>query len=307
MGLPRVSRVSAKPAPAAAAATKAGTGTLAITTEPPGARALVDGKSHGTTPLTVTLEAGSHRLELRSAGGVRTIPIVIKAGEQVSQYVDLPKPTAEVGQLRVRTEPAGAEILVDNTPYGVSPLVINTLAPGDHVVSVRGDAGTASQPITIEAGVAASVMLTLAKAEPAAPLSGWIGVATKFPVQVWESGALIGTSDTEKVMVTAGRHELELKNDTLGYSAKRTVTVAPGKVSTLSIDAPLGALAVNAQPWAEVWIDGAKVGETPLGNLSLPIGSHDVVFRHPELGEQKQTAVVTATAPARVSVVFKKP
>jgi len=43
-----------------------------------------------------------------------------------------------------------------------------------------------------------------------------------------------------------------------------------------------------------------------VGNTSVPIGTHEVVFRHPQLGEQRFTATVTATAPARLSVDMRK-
>ena len=69
---------------------------------------------------------------------------------------------------------------------------------------------------------------------------------------------------------------------------------------------PTGVIALNAVPWAEVWIDGEKIGETPIGNLSIAIGAHDVVFRHPELGEQHHTAMVTLKNPARLSVDLRK-
>ena len=39
------------------------------------------------------------------------------------------------------------------------------------------------------------------------------------------------------------------------------------------------------------------IGETPIGNYSLPIGSHEVVLRHPELGERRQTVMVGVGAP----------
>jgi hypothetical protein len=107
-------------------------------------------------------------------------------------------------------------------------------------------------------------------------------------------------------MVSAGRHEVDLVNDELGYSATRTVEVAAGKVAPISVEVPNGTIALNAAPWAEVWIDGNKVGETPIGNLPLAIGTHDVVFRHPDFGEQRHTATVTLKDVARVSVEFKK-
>ena len=60
--------------------------------------------------------------------------------------------------------------------------------------------------------------------------------------------------------------------------------------------------AINALPWAEVFVNGERLGETPIGGASLPIGVHEVIFRHPELGERKANAIVTLGAPARLSV-----
>ena len=62
-----------------------------------------------------------------------------------------------------------------------------------------------------------------------------------------------------------------------------------------------------AVPWAEVWIDGQRVGETPIGNLAVPLGSHEIIFRHPDLGEQRHTALVTLKEPTRLSVDLRKP
>jgi PEGA domain len=56
-----------------------------------------------------------------------------------------------------------------------------------------------------------------------------------------------------------------------------------------------------------VWIDGEKAGETPLGNLPIAIGPHEIVFKHPELGEQRHAATVMAGTPARLSVDLTKP
>lgn len=63
---------------------------------------------------------------------------------------------------------------------------------------------------------------------------------------------------------------------------------------------------MNAQPWADVWIDGRQYGETPLANLNIPIGDHEVVFRHPELGERRVTVTVRADQPTRVSASFER-
>ena len=107
-------------------------------------------------------------------------------------------------------------------------------------------------------------------------------------------------------MVSAGRHELDIVNEALGYRVSRVVTVAPGQVSALRLEWPKGSMALNAQPWADVWIDGERIGETPIGNVSVPIGPHEIVFRHPQLGEQVVRATVIAGQAAKVSVDMRK-
>jgi len=92
---------------------------------------------------------------------------------------------------------------------------------------------------------------------------------------------------------------------TIGRTA-RPVTIAPGALSRLSIELPSGTLSVNAVTWAEVWLDGQRIGETPIANLTVRIGPHELVFRHPQLGERRRSVTVTLKAPARVGVDLRQ-
>lgn len=232
------------------------TGTLAVTTDPSGAPASVDGVSQGVTPITVTLNAGAHTLIVHGEHGDRTVPLMIAAGSQVAHYLDLPK------------------AVLPAPPPEPAPVVLVAAPP--------------------------------TPAPQEGPLAGWVSVTSRFDVQLFEEGKLIGTSESDKTMVAAGKHEFEVVNDELGYRAKRTVQVVAGKVFGMTIDAPKGTIALNAVPWAEVTIDGERAGETPLGNVSLPIGAHDVVFRNPALGEQRYRVSLTLKAPARLSADLRK-
>jgi hypothetical protein len=296
-GVPAARRYMAPAAPAE--------GTLTVTTAPAGAHLFVDGVERGTTPLTVSLNPGAHALELRGEGAPRTLPITITAGAQLSQYIELPTTAATTGQLLVRTEPAGARISVDGVARGTTPVTIPDLAAGDHVVALDSDLGSVKQTVTVVAGNTASLVVPLGNAE-GVPVSGWIAVAAPADVQLFENGRLLGSSQSDRLMVAAGRHEIEVVNEALGYRATRTVQVPPGKVLAVRVDFPKGAIALNATPWAEVWADGEKVGDTPIGNLQLTIGPHDFVFRHPELGEQRHSATITLKTPARLSVDMRK-
>jgi hypothetical protein len=108
-------------------------------------------------------------------------------------------------------------------------------------------------------------------------------------------------------MLAAGSHQIEIVNSALGYRATRSVQVIPGRTSSIKVELPKGTIALNAIPWADVWIDGEKVGETPIGNLALAIGTHEIIFRNPDLGEKRQVATITLANPTRLSVDMRKP
>ena len=61
------------------------TGTLIVQSNPPGVQVFVDGIDRGMTPARLSVDAGSHILELRGRGVPRVIPLQVAAGSQVSQ------------------------------------------------------------------------------------------------------------------------------------------------------------------------------------------------------------------------------
>jgi hypothetical protein len=280
-------------------------GSLSVQTNPPGVAVFVDGVAHGNTPARISLNAGSHIVELRGRGVPRVIPVTVTAGSEASQYLELPE-TPSAGSLLVQSDPAGARVTVDGVDHGVAPVSVADLAPGDHEVVLQAEGGPAvTQRVVIQAGVASSVLAPVSTATPG-PVSGWISVKAPVAIEIREGGRLIGTNDSDKIMMAVGRHDVELVNDTLGYRVTRTIQVPPGKVAPIAVEFPQGVINVNAAPWAEVYVDGKRVGETPIGNLPIAIGPHEVLFRHPQLGEKRQAVSVTLKAPVRLSVDMKQ-
>jgi hypothetical protein len=279
-------------------------GALAVQSNPAGVQVFVDGIEKGRTPTRVTLPPGSHILELRGRGVPRVIPLTITAGAEVSQYLEFAEAPV-TGQLAVQSQPAGAKVLVDGVERGLAPLTVRDLAPGDHLVELQSAGGHARHTVNVEAGGTASLLIPIGSAAAAGPVSGWVSVKAPFTMEILEAGRVLGSSETDRIMMAAGRHELELVSETLGYRATRVVQVLPGKVVAIAVDLPQGVVNLNASPWAEVWIDGQRVGDTPIGNLNVAIGPHEIVFKHPELGEKRQAVSVTVGAPIRLSVDMK--
>ena len=204
--------------------------------------------------------------------------------------------SVNVGGLEISTEPAGARILLDGKAAGESPVTLASVAPGRHTVTVLAEAGTVKRTVKVEAGNVAKLEISV--------FSGFAAISAPIVLDVSENGRGLGTTENH-VMLTPGHHELHLTNKELQYSTTTTVDVEPGEVKQVKLD-PKGAANINAQPWAEVWIDGAKVGETPLANLPLTLGSREIVFRNPQFGERKVMATITAGAAVNISVDLSK-
>ena len=233
--------------------------------------------------------------------------------------------------LSVQSNPPGVPVFVDGVERGMTPARV-TLAAGAHILELRGRGVPRVIPVTLTAGAEVSQYLEFAEAplpaEPmtvptpvatpapvaaapaaadsGAPLAGWITVKLPFSVEIREAGRLLGTNDADRLMLAAGKHDLEFSNPTLAFSVTRSVQVAPGKVTSVAVELPKGVVNLNAAPWAEVWIDGERVGETPIGNLSVTVGPHEVVFKHPQLGEKRHAVSVTAGTPVRLSIDMKQ-
>jgi hypothetical protein len=288
--------------PAAAAAG----GSLRIESDPSGAEVRLNGTPRGVTPLALTIPAGSYTLSLQHGTSAKELPVSVTDGAATVYHVALADtarlPVLETGHLAVASDPPGSEVLVDGEARGLAPLTVRDLPVGQHRVLIRARGTTYARTVQIEAGTTAS--LFIGGGQPVAP--GAITIASPVPVQVFEDTRLIGTSDMDRIILPTGEHVLELAADSVGFRATRTVRVTAGQTVALSVDLPRAPLSINAVPWAEVSIDGTRVGETPLGNLPLTLGSHEILFRHPQLGERRVNTVVTLKEVNRISINMRQ-
>ena len=194
---------------------------------------------------------------------------------------------------------------VDGQPKGTTPLTVTDLASGEHSVMLENEFGSAMHTVVVQPGSPATLVVPFG-APQGAIVPGWMSVSAPIELQIYEKGRLLGSSNIDRIMLAAGTHEIEIANEPLGFRTTRTVQVSPGKVAPVTVVLPKGVVSLNAVPWATVSIDGVIVGETPLGNLSVAIGEHEVVFTNPEFGEERRTINVTLKTPVRASIDFSQ-
>jgi hypothetical protein len=276
-------------------------GTLTIDTRPGEAAVLVDGERRGATPLTISITPGAHTITIRNGFDERVVPLTMAAGGQVTHYFEMrrPEPVIVAGRVSIVTDPPGARVTVDGQPRGISPVIVSDLPPQEHRIVATSDAGSAEQTVTVTAGATTAVMFSLPRVS--GPVGGWLAISAPFEVEVVERGDVVGASGTNRIMLAAGRHDIVLRSNSLGYQEAQRIDVVAGQTTTLRVEPPKVSVSVNARPWAEVLLDGTSIGQTPIANLLVTVGPHEMVFRHPQLAERRQTVMVTAKGPNRVA------
>ena len=207
----------------------------------------------------------------------------------------------------IDSQQPGDSVVVDGRDVGVTPM---TLALRSDMRSIRVRTRPAEAAVVPPAPIVdrpADTSSASALAQAAArERRGGLRVSSPIELQVLEGDRVLGSSSDGPVVASAGKHELDFVNTEFGYQSRQTVDIKGGQIVPMKISVPDGRVSINAVPWATVSIDGNSVGETPIGNVALAVGEHQITFRHPQLGERTQKIVVKANASSRVSVTFPR-
>ncbi len=64
---------------------------------------------------------------------------------------------------------------------------------------------------------------------------------------------------------------------------------------------------MRTTPYAEVYIGGRKIGETPFADVELPVGAHTLTFKNPSLPTVKKTVTISASRPVKLNFDLRSP
>jgi hypothetical protein len=249
-------------------------GRAIINSSPAGALVSIDGVARGTTPLDLLLPPGAHTLQLQNGASIRTLPLEVQASQAMSHYIELP----------VAAAPPAPRVEVSSRPAPSQP---------------RGG-GPARTPPPVPSPQPSQAP------PPPAMTGGWAAINVPFTAQVTQNGRTIGTTGASPLALSAGVHTLELANAAFEFRTTLTVAIVAGETTRLSVTLPNGSLSVNALPWAEVFVDGRSIGTTPLANVPVPVGSREILWRHPDFGDRRQLVNVTARSPVRIGTDLRR-
>ena len=281
-------------APSAAMATVTGLKILAGT---PNAKVFVDGTEKGTLPVELKdLSPGSHKL--RFEAGDRY--------DKLEQTVDV-----ETGKLKdvgpIKLKVLKGQVALELATEGAQVKLVDQKKVERKVPEKEWK----NQPVKIELD----------------PNGGWKIVATKkgfddfsetvsFDDGVAEKTIRISLSETGKASDTSATVTGSVSDNSATGSATGSTSgstsgsTAPAGGETKAPAAPApaggnGTLNINSIPVSKVVLDGRPLGSTPKVGVSVPAGTHTVIFIHPEKGKQTVTVTVKAGDTKTAAVKFK--
>ena len=268
-----------------------------------------------TPPAIPSATLAAPQIRRWSAGWVVAAVFgLIAVGEAILlARTELTRPTTAVAPaapvpVLIESPQPGDQVFVDGRDVGVTPMTL-ALRTDTRSIRVRSRAveetSIAQPPAVVERPVDTTSAAALNQAA-SRERRGGLRVSSPIEIQVLEGDRVLGTSTDGPVVAAAGKHELDFVNTEFGYQSRQVVEIKAGQIVPMKLSPPDGRVSINAVPWATVSIDGNSVGETPLGNVSLSVGEHQITFRHPQLGERTQKVIVKANASTRVSVVFAR-
>ncbi len=136
---------------------------------------------------------------------------------------------------------------------------------------------------------------------PATPNNGYLSVRVDPSTEIFVDGESKGVAPLGQIQLSAEDHSLRLSHqDYFGVIADQ-VRIRGGETLTKTYSfSDLGYLQVVVQPWAEVYIDGRYVGQTPFSKIQVTVGKHTVILRHPELGEKQAVVEIQSNETTRL-------
>jgi formylglycine-generating enzyme required for sulfatase activity len=277
-------------------------GTLTLNVGVEGAAVFVDGAEAGRTPLpALELATGEHELRVVAERYEEFVETVTIEGGGVEQSLDV-ELVARFAPVRVRSEPAGAEIRANGETVGTTPATVE-LVEGGYTLELRL-AGYKTERRRIE------VRANEPQELPAVRLrltDGRLVLRSEPPgATVTVDGNYRGTTPLELVLTPGESFEVELSKR--GFKGTtRQVRVASGRTQEMEVElaAQLGEVTIRGAPQgAQLWVNGEPRGDANQ-TLRLVAVEHSIEVRKEGYESLSTTVTPRPGLPQSVDAALK--
>ena len=266
---------------------------LKIQTQPSGAEIYVNGKLAGKTPLDTKLEVGSYELQT-SLKGYRPQKHMLhtEAGDAASDFTYKLDPI--IGSLTINTQPAGAQVYVDDQPKGQTPANMPLRLGSYRLRLSKRDYVDKIATLVLDES---QIHKTLT--EKLNLMTGAIKVSSK------PAGATVSINGEAKgktpvtLNLPMGGYQVEISK--INYVNVNADVVLSETRPEVSLDQPLklirGSLTITSNPaGAEITLNGEPKGETPQ-TMVLPMGVYQVGLKKKDYVEIERELILNQADP----------
>ncbi len=259
---------------------------LTVNSQPSGANIYLDGSFKGTTPLSINnMQSGSHTLKLTMQGYQDSEQnVYLSSGENKTVNVFLSPVIVPIfSKLTVNSQPSGANIYLDGSFKGTTPMTIGNLKPGTYNLKLTLDGyQDSSQTVSLNLADTVSVVLQ----PKIVVLNGTVKLSLNpKTANVSVDGVYYPSINGEvTVSLAPGSHSVKVSNT--GYETKDfnlSVNSGEYKFVTVKLDEipQTGKLVINSNVSVKVFVNGSEKTSIPANTSSsvdLNQGNNEIVL-----------------------------
>jgi len=268
------------------------TGSIFVVSTPPGSSAVLDGgEDQLFTPGTFSsVPPGLHNVMITMPGyQPSTTAVKVSAGTTQNVNVDLAR-VISPGSISLFTTPRGVGFYIDDIYQGKTNQIVGNLAAGPHKVGIyESGYETWENTVTVKSGETTPVTMTLVPEKN--PGTGDLQVSSvPSGGAVYLNGDFRGVTpqDDSLDIVNLAPGSYTITVEKAGYQNYATpVTIQAGKIVQINAALlpsgqvpPMASVQIISSPGeADVYVNGAYVGITPLSFQKVQAGTYTVEIR----------------------------
>jgi len=291
------------------------TGNIQVVSTPSGAMVTLDRSQSANTPYTFyNIPVGSREVSVYMSG-YQTFYTSVSVNEGQTAYVNaVLQPVVTTGTLSVSSSPSGAAVYVDGIYQGVTSTTVGNLVPGSHSVRLtKAGYQDWTGSVSISAGSTTYLNPTLVVEQQ--PQYATVSISSNpSGASVYGDGVYVGQTRSGSPLVFTsvkpGVHTILLtKSGYQDYQATQSVVAGQDYVVSVTLN-PVqnpttgGISVISAPSQAEVYLNNAFKGLTPITLDSLSPGSYTVLIKLSGYQDWQATQQVTAGQTAQVSATL---
>ena len=249
------------------------TGSIMVKSEPPSADIYLDGDNIGLTPAIITqILPGRYKIKIKMDGyHIWDQNVDVKTNKETSLTAVL---KGKVGSIAIDSEPANAEITIDGSSAGTTPVTLNNVKAGKYLVEVNLEGyETWSKEINVGPDKKTSLIAKLITEYGSVSLD-----SEPTNAKILLDGIEFGTTPASLKSIPLGIHSVKVSME--GYNVwEESVDVESGKEKALTavLQLKTGSVSIKSQPTnAEIYLDGKHVSTTPERIISITPGTHEI-------------------------------